>query len=161
MNKTTISLSILATMLCALIIFTSTSFVPASNGNGNGDNFGYDIFTTASQETTTKKTEPTTKKTKPSTKSLTIGRTKINKVTVKKTTVTVSLKKIKNVDGYVVKVGTSKKFSNVKTVTTKTEKAKIRKLKKTKKYYIKARAFKIVKKAKKYGTWSKVYIKKN
>ena len=98
MNKTTISLSILATMLCALIIFTSTSFVPASNGNGNGDNFGYDIFTTASQETTTKKTEPTTKKTKPSTKSLTIGRTKINKVTVKKTTVTASLKKIKNVD---------------------------------------------------------------
>ena len=82
MNKTTISLSILATMLCALIIFTSTSFVPASNGNGNGDNFGYDIFTTASQKTTTQKTEPTTKKTEPSTKSLTIGRTKINKVTV-------------------------------------------------------------------------------
>lgn len=155
MNKTTISLSILSTILCALIIFTNASFVPASNGNGNGDNFGYDIFTTAPQETTTGKKSETT------TQNIKLGQTKVKKVVVKKSSAKVSLKKIKNADGYVVKVGTSKKFANAKTVTTKKEVAKVKKLKKSKKYYVKARAYKVVKKSKKYGAWSKIYIKKN
>ena len=156
MNKrVTVSLSIVATMLCTLIIFSSTSFVPASNGNGNGDNWGYDIFTTAPQETTThKKSEPTTQNIK-------IGQTKVKKVVIKKSSAKITLKKIKNADGYVVKVGTSKKFANSKTVTTKKEVANVKKLKKSKKYYVKARAYKVVKKSKKYGAWSKIYIKKN
>ena len=68
------------------------------------------------------------------------------------------MKKVKSATGYVVKVSTSKRFKGKKTITKtfKRNVFKFKKLKKNKKYYVKARAVKVVGKTKYYGEWSKV-----
>lgn len=68
----------------------------------------------------------------------------------------VTLKKIKGVNGYQIKYSTSKKFKKATTKTTKKITYTIKKLSKNKKYYIKARAYRLVNKKKYYGSWSKV-----
>ena len=75
----------------------------------------------------------------------------------------VVLKKVKGAKGYQVKISTSKKFKSkaTKTITTAKVKFVVKKLKANKKYYVKARAYKVVNKAKVYGKWSAVKQVKN
>lgn len=103
------------------------------------------------KETTTDKVSST---------SIRLGRTKVKKAVKcnKAVKAKISLKKVKSATGYVVKVSTSKKFKGKKTITKtfKRNVFKFKKLKKNKKYYVKARAVKVVGKTKYYGKWSKV-----
>ena len=103
------------------------------------------------KETTTDKVSST---------SIRLGRTKVKKAVKRNKAVKakISLKKVKSATGYVVKVSTSKKFKGKKTITKtfKRNVFKFKKLKKNKKYYVKARAVKVVGKTKYYGEWSKV-----
>ena len=103
------------------------------------------------KETTTDKVSST---------SIRLGRTKVKKAVKRNKAVKakISLKKVKSATGYVVKVSTSKKFKGKKTITKtfKRNVFKFKKLKKNKKYYVKARAVKVVGKTKYYGKWSKV-----
>ena len=71
-------------------------------------------------------------------------------------------KKNKKADGYKIQISTSKKFKSkaTKTITTAKVKFVVKKLKANKKYYVKARAYK-VNKAKVYGKWSAVKQVKN
>ena len=72
-------------------------------------------------------------------------------------------KKNKKADGYKIQISTSKKFKSkaTKTITTAKVKFVVKKLKANKKYYVKARAYKVVNKAKVYGKWSAVKQVKN
>lgn len=103
------------------------------------------------KETTTDKVSST---------SIRLGRTKVKKAVKRNKAVKakISLKKVKSATGYVVKVSTSKKFKGKKTITKtfKRNVFKFKKLKKNKKYYVKARAVKVVGKTKYYGKWSNV-----
>lgn len=130
------------------------------------------------QGETTDKTNPATtatpgKTTKPgtATKKVTLKKVKIKKATKKKTSkkVKIKLNKVAGATVYQVKVSIKKKCKGKKKVTItklvkKTSfKINIKKLKKTKKYYVKARAMKVVNGKKIYGKWSKakkVKIKK-
>lgn len=68
----------------------------------------------------------------------------------------VTLKKVKGAKGYQIQYSTSKKFTAKKTknVTSKKVTKVLKKLKTSKKYYIRARAYKIVGGKKYYGKWS-------
>ena len=100
-----------------------------------------------------------------------VGKTKVKKALKKKTAkkIKITLKKIQGATSYQVKVSIKKNFKNKKKLTiTKTVKKakftiKIKRLKKATKYYVKARAIKVVAGKKYYGKWSsrkKVKIKK-
>ena len=74
--------------------------------------------------------------------------------------VSVTLKKVKNISGYQVKISSSKKFKNKKKVITRSYRKNKFKYKKlsylpSKKYYIKARTYIIAGKKRIYGKWSK------
>ena len=87
-----------------------------------------------------------------------VGKTKVTKATKKKRTTKakISLKKVAGAKGYEVRVSTTKKFKAKKTITKvfKRNKLTFKKLKKNKKYYVQARAFKVINGNKKYGPWS-------
>lgn len=117
-------------------------------------------------QTTAKPTQATVKPTQ----KVTVKRTSVNRADKKKTEkkVKITLKKIKGATAYQVKVSTKKNFKNGKKITvSKTVKKakftiKIKKLAKAKKYYVKARAIKMLNGKKIYGKWSaskKVKIK--
>lgn len=104
--------------------------------------------------------------------------TTVGKVTVKKTKVSkfskklasnkvkISLKKIKGISGYEIKISSSKKYAKSKTVTKKVKKnvftVKSSKIKKKKVLYVKVRCYKKVGKKVYYSRWTskKVKIKK-
>ena len=88
---------------------------------------------------------------------ITVGKTKVKKVKrVKKTKVKITLKSVKGATGYVVKYSTKMGFSKKTTITKKVKKVTVtlKKLKAKEKYYIKARAYKVVDKKTYYGKWS-------
>lgn len=72
----------------------------------------------------------------------------------------ITLMKVKGAKGYQIKYSTSKKFKKklTKTINSKKRIRTIKKLKNNKKYYFKARAYKIVNGKKKYGKWSIVKV---
>ena len=85
------------------------------------------------------------------------------KAIAKRKKLTIRWKKQKNVTGYIVKIGTNKKITkNKKIVITNKNKNKvhIKGIKSKKKYYIRVRAYKVVKGGKKLGVWSKRLVKK-
>ena len=93
--------------------------------------------------------------------SVTIGKTAVKKAKRNKTKdkVKLTFKKIKGADGYEYKISTSKKFKKKQTKTGDSYKISktIKKLKPTKKYYVKARAFKLDADGQStYGVWYKV-----
>ena len=87
----------------------------------------------------------------------------VNETIVKKaakkssaTKLKVVLKKVQNVTGYEIKISTSKKFKKNKTVSKQSTNNSItfKKLKKNKKYFVKARCYKIVNGKKYYSDWT-------
>ena len=118
-------------------------------------NESFTEITTKNQQNVTATTEKDTsyKVTKP-------GKTKVVKALRSKNNkkISLKLKKIKGASKYEIKVSTSKRFTKktTKKVVTKSIKKVIKGLKKNKKYYIKARAIKVVNKKHYPGKWSKV-----
>ena len=95
-----------------------------------------------------------------------VGNVKVPKVKIKKAIKKRSAKKAKiklraakGVNGYQIKISTSKKFKKAKTKKYKKAKFTIKKLKANKKYYIRVRAYKVVNGITYYGKWSKRKIK--
>ena len=66
------------------------------------------------------------------------------------------MKKVSGATRYQIKYSTFKNFKKSKTVVTKKLTRTIKKLKAKKRYYIKARAYKVVKGKRYYGKWSTV-----
>ena len=89
------------------------------------------------------------------------GKVKIKSVKKTKGKMKIKLKKLRGVYRYQIKVSTSKKFAGKNTVTKnlKGTKAVFKKINVAKKYYVKARAYKIVEKKRLYGRWSGVVSK--
>ena len=84
-------------------------------------------------------------------------KTAIKKRSAKKAKI--KLRAAKGVNGYQIKISTSKKFKKAKTKKYKKAKFTIKKLKANKKYYIRVRAYKVVNGITYYGKWSKRKIK--
>lgn len=131
--------------------------------------------------TTVAPTQPETTTKTPGGKNITTKKqqtTTVGKVTVKKTKVSkfskklasnkvkISLKKIKGISGYEIKISSSKKYAKSKTVTKKVKKnvftVKSSKIKNKKVLYVKVRCYKKVGKKVYYSRWTskKVKIKK-
>ena len=89
------------------------------------------------------------------------GKVKIKSVKKTKGKMKITLKKLRGVYRYQIKVSTSKKFVGKNTLTknVKGTKAVFKKINVAKKYYVKARAYKIVEKKRLYGRWSGVVSK--
>lgn len=112
--------------------------------------------------------EPTTKPTKPAPttkpetakpQSATPAKTKVQKISAGKKSITAQWKKVAGVSAYQVQIATNKKFSkNKKTfkVSKKSTKVKIKKLKAKKVYYVRVRSYKKVNGKKVYSKWSTV-----
>ncbi len=86
--------------------------------------------------------------------------TSITSLSAKDNGFTVKWKKKTKITGYQIQYSTSSKFSMKNTKTVKIKKAKtaskkITDLKSSKKYYVRIRTYKIVKKKKSYSSWSK------
>ena len=86
--------------------------------------------------------------------------TSITSLSAKDNGFTVKWKKKTKITGYQIQYSTSSKFSMKNTKTVKIQKAKtaskkITDLKSSKKYYVRIRTYKIVKKKKSYSSWSK------
>lgn len=130
------------------------------------DEYGYVLVaptaTVQIGEEVTTVTEPSnvnevTTVTEPTTYKANVKRAVIKKIRrVKGKRAKITLKKLSNVTGYQIKYSTSKTFKNSKIVRTKNISYTIKKLKKNSKYYVKARAYKIINKTRYYGKWSKV-----
>lgn len=115
--------------------------------------------TTETQEPTDKPTTNPTVKPTPN-KKITVKKTKVKKAKKKKSSkkAKISLKKVKGVSGYQIKVYKSKKAKKAlvkRTVTKAKFTLKSKKIKNRKKLYIKARAYKVVNGKKYYSKWSK------
>ena len=94
--------------------------------------------------------KPTTKKVKKP------GKAKIKKAKYKKKRkIKIKLKKIKGAKGYQIRYSDSKKFDGYWEKFTNKTKVTLKKLDKNTKYYIKARAYKLVNGATLFGKWSK------
>ena len=94
----------------------------------------------------------TTQSTKP-------AKTKVQKISAGKKSITAQWKKISGVSAYQVQIATNKKFTkNKKTfkVRKKSTKVKIKKLKAKKVYYVRVRSYKTVNGKKVYSKWSTV-----
>ncbi|MCR5430404.1 MAG: hypothetical protein K6E58_04155 [Eubacterium sp.] len=97
--------------------------------------------------------KPTTKK---SVKVKKPGKAKIKKAKYKKKRkISIKLKKVKGAKGYQIRYSDVKNFDGYWQKNTKKTKITLKKLDKNTKYYIKARAYKLVNGAKLYGKWSK------
>lgn len=89
--------------------------------------------------------------------SVKINKTRNVKATLKNKKLKITWKKVKNADGYVIKVGENKKLTkSKKTVNVKKNKGVIRKVNANKTYYLKVRAYKIIDGKKNFGEWSKL-----
>lgn len=91
-----------------------------------------------------------------------VGKATVSKLTTKKKSLTIKLKKVSGAKGYQIVYATDKKFKKGKrTMTSKSSTITIKKLKSKKTYYVKARAYKMDNKGKKvYGNYSTVKYKK-
>ena len=115
------------------------------------------------EETTTVKptpaptAKPTVKPTpKPTKKVKKPAKVKIKKAKYKKKRkITIRLKKVAGAKGYQIRYSDEKNFDGYWQKNTKKTKITLKKLDKNTKYYIKARAYKLVNGAKLYGKWSK------
>ncbi|MBE6787333.1 MAG: leucine-rich repeat domain-containing protein [Ruminococcaceae bacterium] len=90
-------------------------------------------------------------------------KTKISKLTAKKKSLVVKVKKEKTVTGYQIQYSLKKNFKGAKTVTIKknsTITKTIKKLKSKKTYYLRVRTYKTYKGKKYYSAWSKTSKKK-
>lgn len=138
------------------VSFVTTATIPDPDyvNSQTPTNAPTEATTNASTQKVTTKSQTTSaaKVTKP-------GRTKITKAKRSKNNkkVSLKLKKIKGTTKYQIKYSTSKKFTKkkTKTITTKKTSKIIKRLKANKKYYIKARAIKVVKGKRYVGKWSK------
>lgn len=158
---------IIITIICLTGLVIVGSSESSVSGEGNGDNWGVDIFTDnwSTQNVTTKKIVKNTTATKNSIEGkekVVIQRTNVKKIVIKNRKAKISLKALKGVTGYYVKFSTSSKFSKAKTKTVDVKKAKftIKNIRKAKKYYIKARAYRRIGNKIYYGKWSKAKRKK-
>lgn len=88
------------------------------------------------------------------------AKTKIRKITGKKKSLTITLKKVKNATGYIIKYATKKSFKGAKTMRIKKNSYTLKKLKSKKVYYIKARAYRKVNGKIYYSTYTKVKKRK-
>ena len=90
----------------------------------------------------------------------TIKRAKIKKIKKKASNkISIKLKVLKGVNGYQIKISTSKKFKKAKVKNYKKAKFTIKKLKANKKYFIRVRAYKVVNGEVYYGKWSNRKVK--
>lgn len=92
-----------------------------------------------------------------------VKRVKKIKVVSKNKKLIVKWKRLKNIDGYRVKIGTNKKITkNIRIVTVRKNKnrAIIKGLKAKQKYYLKIRAYKLLDEEKCWGPWSKKVYKR-
>lgn len=118
--------------------------------------------TSGGENITTKKQQTTT------VGKVTVKKTKVSKFSKKLASnkVKISLKKIKDISGYEIKISSSKKYAKSKTVTKKVKKnvftVKSSKIKNKKVLYVKVRCYKKVGKKVYYSRWTskKVKIKK-
>lgn len=106
-------------------------------------------------------TKPTEPKPAPTTKpqSTTPAKTKVQKISAGKKSITAQWKKVAGVSAYQVQIATNKKFSKDKKtfkVSKKSTKVKIKKLKAKKVYYVRVRSYKKVNGKKVYSKWSTV-----
>lgn len=102
---------------------------------------------------------PTTKPETAKPQSTTPAKTKVQKISAGKKSITAQWKKVAGVSAYQVQIATNKKFSkNKKTfkVSKKSTKVKIKKLKAKKVYYVRVRSYKTVNGKKVYSKWSTV-----
>lgn len=149
-------------------LFTSGESETTGSGNlelpttGNNGSSSEQNTTTAKGGSTEKDTNVDQDSSNSS--KLTVKRAKIKKVKrlKNKKKAKITLKKIKGAKGYQIKYSTSKKFKKkvTKTVNTKKRIKTVKRLKANKKYYFKARAYKLVNGKKKFGKWSKVRVLK-
>ncbi|MDD5949987.1 MAG: Ig-like domain-containing protein, partial [Lachnospiraceae bacterium] len=75
---------------------------------------------------------------------------------IKKTSLRVTCKKMKQVSGYQVRLSKNKKMTKAKVLTAKKRQVTFKKLKKNQKYYIQVRVYKKVSGKKVYGKWGTV-----
>ena len=101
------------------------------------------------QQNTETSTTPVVKK------KIKVNSAKLSKVSIKKSKMTVKIKKASKVTGYQIKYSTKKNMKSAKIKTTKKLTNTI-KIKKNKKYYVQVRSYKIVNGKKYYSSWSKV-----
>ena len=102
---------------------------------------------------------PTTKPETAKPQSTTPAKTKVQKISAGKKSITAQWKKVAGVSAYQVQIATNKKFlKNKKTfkVSKKSTKVKIKKLKAKKVYYVRVRSYKKVNGKKVYSKWSTV-----
>ena len=114
---------------------------------------------TYSEPTKPTKPAPTTKPETAKPQSATPAKTKVQKISTGKKSITAQWKKVAGVSAYQVQIATNKKFSkNKKTfkVSKKSTKVKIKKLKAKKVYYVRVRSYKKVNGKKVYSKWSTV-----
>jgi len=87
-------------------------------------------------------------------------KTKAKIVSVKRSnkgkTIKIKLKKIRGAERYQIRYATNKSIKKYKTIHTKKWRCTIKQLKAKRIYYVKVRAYKIVKKKKYYSSWSKI-----
>lgn len=105
------------------------------------------------------KPAPTTKPETAKPQSATPAKTKVQKISAGKKSITAQWKKVAGVSAYQVQIATNKKFSKNKKsfkVSKKSTKVKIKKLKAKKVYYVRVRSYKTVNGKKTYSKWSTV-----
>lgn len=118
-----------------------------------------DLSNSDSTKPTEPKPAPTTKPEIAKPQSTTPAKTKVQKISTGKKSITAQWKKVAGVSAYQVQIATNKKFSkNKKTfkVSKKSTKVKIKKLKAKKTYYLRVRSYKKVNGKKVYSKWSTV-----
>lgn len=120
----------------------------------------YADSTTPESQTTTEKVIVTSSENKAKKKTVKSKRVKVKKAYKKRASkkAKVTLKKVKKVSGYQVKVSLSKKFKKKKTITRlyKKHRFTVKRLKSGRIYYVKARAYIKTGRKKRYGRWSKI-----
>ena len=160
--KKNIFLSAIITIILSfcIIFLNKTAGAVNAGGQGSGDCWGVDIFTNAATENVTTKVTQNHQKPTKNMGSVSVGTTKIKKVTIGKRTAKIKLKSIKDATGYRVMFSTSSRFikSKTKAMNIKKTNCIVKRIKKSKKYYIKAQAY--IKKNRKnyFGKWSKVKL---
>ncbi|MFQ9515747.1 MAG: discoidin domain-containing protein [Eubacterium sp.] len=114
--------------------------------------------TAGNSELTTKNIQGESSQSDTKQQKIKVKKTKIKKAVKKKVSkkASITLKKIKGVTGYQVRISTSKKFKKFKTKKFKKAKFTIKKLKANKKYYVKARTYKKINGKKFYSAWTKI-----
>ena len=118
-----------------------------------------DLSNSDSTKPTEPKPAPTTKPEIAKPQSTTPAKTKVQKISTGKKSITAQWKKVAGVSAYQVQIATNKKFSKNKKpfkVSKKSTKVKIKKLKAKKTYYLRVRSYKKVNGKKVYSKWSTV-----